>query len=213
MTRPRPRPAPGWVHEVMVPPSLLFGANGIRVTPAGELWITQSLGDRITSWNPATGRFTIVSGARHGMSAPDDLAFDSAARCYFSQPRDGQVSVRDPSGALAVLVDGLPEANGITVTPDDRLFVDECRSGGRLLEVSTDGSAPARTVISGIGMPNALEMGPDRPVVPPRDRDGPDPRGRAGLGARHPGPGGRGRPVGGEVRPERAAGGQRGGNR
>jgi sugar lactone lactonase YvrE len=167
-----PETGPGWVHEVMVPPSLLFGANGIRVTPAGELWITQTLGDRITSWNPATRRFATVSGARHGMSAPDDLAFDSAARCYFSQPRDGQVSVRDPSGALAILVDGLPEANGITVTPDDRLFVDECRSGGRLLEVSTDGSAPARTVMSGIGMPNALEMGPDRRLYLPEIETG-----------------------------------------
>ena len=95
------------------------------------------------------------------MSAPDDLAFDSAGNCYLSQPRDGQASVRYPSGRLSVLLDEAPEANGITVTPDDRLFVDECRSGGRLLEVSTDGSTPPRTVISGIGMANALEMGPD----------------------------------------------------
>jgi sugar lactone lactonase YvrE len=151
----------GWDQQVVIAPSLVFGANGIRVTPAGELWITQSLGDRITSFDPASGRFTIVSGSRDGMSGPDDLAFDSRGACYLSQPRDGQASVRQPSGNLSVLLDNAPEANGITVTPDDRLFVDECRSGGRLLEVSTDGSFVPRTVISGIGMANALEMGPD----------------------------------------------------
>jgi sugar lactone lactonase YvrE len=150
-----------WHHDVVVAPSSLFGANGIRVSPAGELWITQTLGDRITSFDPVSGRFTIVSGSRDGMSSPDDLAFDSRGACYLSQPGDGQASVRYASGRLAVLLDSAPEANGITVTPDDRLFVDECRSGGRLLEVSTDGSLESRTVISGIGMANALEMGPD----------------------------------------------------
>jgi sugar lactone lactonase YvrE len=151
----------GWHHQIVVGPGSLFGSNGIRETPAGDLWITQSLGDRVSSWSPASARFRIVAGSRDGMSGPDDLAFDSARNTYLSQPRDGWVSVMDPTGALTVLVDDAPEANGITVTPDDRLFVDECRSGGRLLEVSTDGSFPARVVASGIGMANALEMGPD----------------------------------------------------
>jgi sugar lactone lactonase YvrE len=153
--------APGWHHQIVVGPSSLFGSNGIRVTPAGDLWIAQSLGDRVSSWSPASERFRIVAGSRDGVSGPDDLAFDSAGNTYLSQPRDGRVSVMDPSGALRVLVDDAPEANGITVTPDDRVFVDECRSGGRLLEVSTDGSFKARVVASGIGMANALEMGPD----------------------------------------------------
>jgi len=153
--------AAGWHHQIVVGPGSLFGSNGIRVTPTGDLWITQSLGDRVSSWSPATGRFRIVAGSRDGVSGPDDLAFDSAGNTYLSQPRDGWVSRMAPSGALTVLVDDAPEANGITVTPDDRLFVDECRSGGRLLEVSTDGSFPVRVVASGIGMANALEMGPD----------------------------------------------------
>jgi sugar lactone lactonase YvrE len=50
-------------------------------------------------------------------------------------------------------------ANGITFY-QGRLFIDECRIGGRLLELDLDGGEP-RVVAADLPLPNALEAGPD----------------------------------------------------
>ena len=83
----------------------------------------------------------------------------TAAIIYITEYYDGRVSIRDGKGETRVLRDDLPGANGITFHRG-RLFVDECRPGGRLMEVDPAGGAP-RVLLDGLPMPNALEAGPD----------------------------------------------------
>ncbi len=72
---------------------------------------------------------------------------------------DGRVSVRDAGGRTRVLRDDLPCANGITVH-QDRLFIGECREGGRLMELDRSTGAQ-RILLEDLPSPNAMEVGPD----------------------------------------------------
>jgi sugar lactone lactonase YvrE len=58
-----------------------------------------------------------------------------------------------------VLRDDIPSANGITVDRG-RLFIGECREGGRLLELDR-GGGPPRVLLDNVPSPNAMEVGPD----------------------------------------------------
>jgi sugar lactone lactonase YvrE len=58
-----------------------------------------------------------------------------------------------------VLRDDVPSANGITVHRG-RLFIGECREGGRLLEFDLAGGPP-RVLLENVPSPNAMEVGPD----------------------------------------------------
>jgi sugar lactone lactonase YvrE len=91
--------------------------------------------------------------------APDDVAFDPRGTLYATEVMDGRVSALDHNGRSRVLRDDLPCANGITVH-QGRLFINECRIGGRLMELDLDGGAP-RVLLEDIPMPNAMEVGPD----------------------------------------------------
>ena len=58
-----------------------------------------------------------------------------------------------------MLRDDLPCANGITVH-QDRLFINECRDGGRLMELDR-GTGASRILLEDLPSPNAMEVGPD----------------------------------------------------
>ncbi len=78
---------------------------------------------------------------------------------YVTEYLNSRVCARMPDGEVRVVSDQVPGANGITVHKD-RLFIDECRTGGRLLELFPDGRAP-RLMADGLAMPNACAVGPD----------------------------------------------------
>ncbi len=154
-----PRLAQGWQLERLTPVSHLFGAAGMRVGPDGRIHIAQVSGSQISALDVDTGLVEAISPLGGDIVAPDDLAFDTAGNLYATEVMDARVSVRSPDGRTRVLRDDLPSANGITIH-QGRLFIDECRMGGRLLELPLDGGAP-RVLLADIPMPNALEMGPD----------------------------------------------------
>ena len=155
----QPRLAEGWRLDRLTPISHLFGANGMRVGPDGRIHIAQVSGSQISALDIDTGIVEAISPLGGDIVAPDDLAFDAEGNLYATEVMDARVSVRRPDGSTRVLRDDLPSANGITIH-QGRLFVDECRIGGRLMELSLDGGAP-RVLLEDIPMPNALEMGPD----------------------------------------------------
>src|ERR1700761_7101358 len=128
-----PTVADGWRLERLTPPSRLFGANGLRTGPDGRIYIAQVTGSQISALDVGTGRVETVSAKGGDIIAPDDVAFDSSGNLYATEVMDGRVSVREPGGATRVLRDDLPCANGITVHRG-RLFINECREGGRLME-------------------------------------------------------------------------------
>jgi sugar lactone lactonase YvrE len=155
----KPSLAQGWSLERLTPVSRLFGANGLRTGPDGRIYVAQVTGSKISALDVATGRLETISPTGGEIIAPDDVAFDPRGNLYATEVMNGRVSVRGADGRTRVLRDDLPCANGITFF-QGRLFVDECRMGGRLLELDLDGGAP-RVLLDDVPLPNALEAGPD----------------------------------------------------
>jgi sugar lactone lactonase YvrE len=151
--------AAGWTLHRLTAPSRLFGANGLRTGPDGRVYIAQVTGSQVSALDVDTGGLATISAKGGDIVAPDDLAFDSRGNMYATEVMDGRVSVRDPAGHTRVLRDDVPSANGITVYRD-RLFISECRAGGRILELDLAGGEP-RMLAENVPSPNAMEVGPD----------------------------------------------------
>ena len=151
--------AAGWELERVTAPSRLFGANGLRTGPDGRMYIAQVTGSQISALDHRTGELVTASPKGGDIVAPDDVAFDAGGNLYATEVMDGRVSVRDISGRTRVLRDDVPSANGITFH-QGRLFIGECREGGRLLEFDLAGGPP-RVLLENVPSPNAMEVGPD----------------------------------------------------
>ncbi|BBY19629.1 SMP-30/gluconolactonase/LRE family protein [Mycolicibacterium litorale] len=151
--------AEGWRVERLTAPSRLFGANGLRTGPDGRVYVAQVTGSQISALDLAGGTLETVSPRGGDIVAPDDVAFGLDGALYATEVMDGRVSVRDTGGGTRVLRDDLPCANGITVH-DGRLFVGECREGGRLMELDHHGGI-VRVLAENLPSPNAMEVGPD----------------------------------------------------
>ncbi|WP_332839049.1 SMP-30/gluconolactonase/LRE family protein [Nocardia bovistercoris] len=151
--------AEGVSVERVTPPSRLFGANGLRTGPDKRIYVAQVAGSTISALDITTGDIETISAKGSDIIAPDDIAFDVDGNLIATEYMDARVSVRSPDGTSRVLRDDLPGANGITVH-NGRLFVNECRIGGRLMELPLDGSAPV-VLQDNLPMPNAMEVGPD----------------------------------------------------
>src|ERR1700731_5265841 len=130
--------AEGWRLERVTAPSRLFGANGLRTGPDGRVYVAQVTGSQISALDPATGQVDTVSARGGDIIAPDDVAFGPHGNLYATEVMDGRVSVRSADGTTRVLRGDVPSANGITVH-QGRLFIGECREGGRLLELDLAG--------------------------------------------------------------------------
>ncbi len=154
-----PSLAEGWSLERLTPVSRLFGANGLRTGPDGRIYVAQVTGSQISALDPGTGQLETISPLGGEIIAPDDVAFDPRGNLYATEVMDGRVSVLGADGRHRVLRDDVPSANGITFHKG-RLFIDECRLSGRLLELDLGGGAP-RVLLENLPLPNALEVGPD----------------------------------------------------
>jgi sugar lactone lactonase YvrE len=151
--------AEGWGLERVTAPSRLFGANGVRTGPDGRIYIAQVTGSQISVLDHRTGELVTASPKGGDIVAPDDVAFDASGNLYATEVMDGRVSVLDTAGRTRVLRDDVPSANGITFHRG-RLFIGECREGGRLLEFDLAGGPP-RVLLENVPSPNAMEVGPD----------------------------------------------------
>ena len=116
-------------------------------------------GSQISALDIETGRLETISPKGGDIIAPDDVAFDPRGNLYATEVMDGRVSARSTDGHTRVLRDDVPSANGITVH-QGRLFIGECREGGRLLELDL-GGGPPRVLLENVPSPNAMEVGPD----------------------------------------------------
>jgi sugar lactone lactonase YvrE len=154
-----PATAAGWQLERLTAPSRLFGANGLRTGPDGRVYVAQVTGSQISALDLDTGLLDTVSAKGGDIIAPDDVAFDPNGNLYATEVMDGRVSVRAAGGNTRVLRDDLPCANGITVH-EGRLFINECRDGGRLMELDATGTI-TRVLAENLPSPNAMEVGPD----------------------------------------------------
>src|SRR5215510_4091215 len=94
-----------------------------------------------------------------GLFGANGMQFGPDGRLYVVQAFGSQVSAHTADGQTRIIADNVPGANGLTAY-QDRLFMDECRPGGRLFEVYPDGRAP-RLLAADLPLPNALSVGPD----------------------------------------------------
>jgi sugar lactone lactonase YvrE len=154
-----PALAQGWRLERMTPVSYMYGANGLRNGPDGRVYIAECVGSRISALDPDTGDLETISPIDGGIRGPDDLVFDDRGNLYATEFMDGRVSMRSPDGKTTLLRDDVPGANGITFHKG-KVYIDECRLGGRLLELDPNGGAP-RVILENLMLPNALSPGPD----------------------------------------------------
>src|ERR1700756_5556233 len=154
-----PGVAGAWRLERVTAPSRLFGANGLRTGPDRRIYVAQVTGSQISALDLDSGKLQTVSAKGGEIVAPDDVAFDPGGNLYATEVMDGRVSVLDTAGRTHVLRDDVPSANGITFHRG-RLFVGECREGGRLLEMDLNGGEP-RVLLEHVPSPNAMEVGPD----------------------------------------------------
>lgn len=165
---PSPQAETGWKTETLVSPAALSGANGMRWSPDGKLYVAQAFGSQISAVDVTTGFTSIVSASDGAIVAPDDLAFDSRGNLFVTEVMSARVSAIRPGGAVDIIASNVPVANGITVH-GDRIFMSEFNPDGRIWELFADGSSP-RLITSGLMMPNALSLGPDGmlyfPLVP-----------------------------------------------
>ena len=161
-----PQATQGWQIGHLSPPSGLFGANGMRFGPDGKLYVVQAFGSQVSALDPETGACQTVSPVGGPIVAPDDIVFDSHGTMYVTEVMSSRVSARTPNGQTRVIADNVPAANGITAY-QDRLFMDECRPGGRLFELYPDGRAP-RLIADNLALPNALSVGPDEHLYFPQ---------------------------------------------
>jgi sugar lactone lactonase YvrE len=157
-----PATAPGWRLATVMPPSRLGGANGMTLGPDGRLYVTQVFFSQVTAIDVDTGTHRMFSPLGAGITGPDDAIFGADGTFYATEPMFGRVTARASDGSYQVVRDDLPAANGITMDHGRRrLFVDEFRPGGRLLELDPTGAAGPRVLLEDLAGPNALAMGPD----------------------------------------------------
>ena len=161
-----PQAATGWQLTHLVPPSGLFGANGMQFGPDGRLYVAQAFGSQVSALDISSGSCETISPVGGPIVAPDDLAFDSHGAMYATEVMSARVCARTPNGDTRIVNEDLPGANGVTVY-QDRVFMDECRPGGRLFELYPQSGQAPRLIAGNLPLPNALMVGPDNQIYFP----------------------------------------------
>ncbi|MGW0577001.1 hypothetical protein ACWD25_13740 [Streptomyces sp. NPDC002920] len=148
-----------WRPERLNPPSRLWGSNGVAFGPDGRLYVAQFLAGQISAVDPATGDVEVVVPMDDPVQSPDDLAFGADGSMYIADLVPGRVWRRSPQGEYSLVSADVKVPNGITCV-GDRLFVNEMRPGGRLLELFPGGGDPV-VLTEGLALGNAMQLGPD----------------------------------------------------
>lgn len=151
--------AEGWSLSRLTPPSRLHGANGLRIGKDGRIYVAQVCGSQVSAVDPDTGDIETISPMGGGITAPDDLAFDSAGNLYCTEITENRLMVLAPDGSTRVLNGDVPVANPVTVY-QDRVIAGEMRMDANIREFDRS-SGEARVILAGVPMPNAFEVGPD----------------------------------------------------
>ncbi len=148
-----------WHAERLNSPNPLWGSNGVSFGPDGRLYVAQFLAGKISAVEPATGDVEVVVPMDSPVESPDDLAFGADGSMYIADLVPGRVWRRSPEGEYTLVSDEVRVPNGITCV-GDRLFVNEMKMNGRLLELFPEGGDPV-VLTDGLAFGNAMQLGPD----------------------------------------------------
>ncbi|OMI35092.1 hypothetical protein [Streptomyces sparsogenes] len=145
--------------ERLTPPSRLWGSNGVAFGPDGRLYVAQFLAGQISAVDPATGDIEVIVPMDSPVQSPDDLAFGADGAMYIADLVPGRVWRRSSRGEYTLVSDQVTNPNGITCV-GNRLFVNEMKPDGRLMELFPDGGDPV-VLTAGLALGNAMQLGPD----------------------------------------------------
>ncbi|MDO0938870.1 hypothetical protein QQY66_46825 [Streptomyces sp. DG2A-72] len=148
-----------WNIARLNPPSRLWGSNGVAFGPDGRLYVAQFLAGQISAVDPASADIEVIVPMDGPVQSPDDLAFGADGSMYIADLVPGRVWRRSPQGDYTLVSDQVRVPNGITCV-GDRLFVNEMKMNGRLLELFPDGRDPV-VLTEGLALGNAMQLGPD----------------------------------------------------
>ncbi|MFK4267456.1 SMP-30/gluconolactonase/LRE family protein [Streptomyces milbemycinicus] len=148
-----------WEVRRLNPPNQLWGSNGVAFGPDGRLYVAQFLAGQISAVDPATGDVEVIVPMDSPVQSPDDLAFGADGSMYITDLVPGRVWRRNAEGAYTLVSDEVTNPNGITCI-GDRLFINEMKPDGRLMELFPDGGGPV-VLTEGLAMGNAMQLGPD----------------------------------------------------
>lgn len=151
--------SPRWDIARLTEPNRLWGANGVAFGPDGRLYVAQFLAGQISALDLASGDVEPVVPLDSPVQTPDDLAFGADGAMYIADLTPGRVWRRSPAGEYDLVSDAVTVPNGITCL-GDRLFVNEMRPGGKLFELFPSGGEPI-TLVEGLALGNAMQVGPD----------------------------------------------------
>ncbi|MDO1444961.1 SMP-30/gluconolactonase/LRE family protein [Rhodocytophaga aerolata] len=103
--------------------------NGIRFNSRGEMFIADYTNHNVLKVDMRTKQVSVFAHEPR-MNQPNDIAIDSKDRLYASDPNwkasTGNIWRIDTDGKVTLLEDSMGTANGIEVSPDDRiLYVNE----------------------------------------------------------------------------------------
>lgn len=148
-----------WAARRLNAPTPLWGSNGVAFGPDGRLYAAQFLAGQISAVDPADGDVEVVVPMDGPVQSPDDLAFGPDGSMYITDLVPGRVWRRSPEGVYTLVSEEVKVPNGITFV-GDRLFVNEMRMNGRLMELFPDGRDPV-VLTEGLALGNAMQVGPD----------------------------------------------------
>ncbi len=165
--------AEGWCMHRIGAASALLGANGISQGIDGRLYVAQAMGAQITAFDLDTTAAQLVVPQGGGMQGCDDCAMLADGSLVTTEPGAGVVGIIDRDGQHRLLATGLPDVNGIAVDAQRRrLFVNEYREGGRLLELDPSGAQPPRVLLDNLDYPNVFSLAADGALYFPQVRRG-----------------------------------------
>lgn len=145
--------------EIIARGASLHSANGFSFDRDDRLYVGSGPGSELVVMD-RHGKVLDRLGSAEGVHGLDDVAAAPDGSIYWTEPFTGKVKKLTPGGVIALIAQLPPGANGITISPDGRIYVNTTILSDTLWEVHPDGSAP-RLITQGLGFPNAMDVGPD----------------------------------------------------
>lgn len=145
--------------EIIARGSSLHSANGFSFDSNDRLYVASGPGSQLVVMD-RHGRILDRFENAGGAQGPDDVAVAPDGSVYWTEPFTAQVKKLTPGGAIVSIAQLPPGANGITISPGGRIYVNTTILSDTLWEVYPDGSAP-RLIAQNLGFPNAMDVGPD----------------------------------------------------
>ncbi len=139
--------------------SSLHSANGFSFDSEDRLYVASGPGSQLVVMDKH-GTVLERLGNADGAQGLDDVAVAADGNVYWTEPFSGKVKKLATGGAIVEIAQLPPGANGITISPDGRIYVNTTILSDTLWEVYPDGSAP-RLIAENLGFPNAMDVGPD----------------------------------------------------